>query len=107
VTLLVSLRCLNNNKKLHLAANINGVGDFDNVVIKCELEEGVCRTFFMKLKHTHNNATITRSELRQISGPVSLLSLFEPYCLIRKGNGGILKGVSKVLGQTAVAYRGV
>jgi hypothetical protein len=50
VALLVSLRCVNNNKKFHLAADVDGVGDSDNLVIKCELEEGVWRTFFVQLE---------------------------------------------------------
>jgi hypothetical protein len=91
VALLVSLRCANNNKKFHLAADVDGVGDSDNLVIECELEEGVWMTFFVQLELRQNNATITRRKLRQISGPFSLLRLFESYCLIRKGNGGILK----------------
>jgi hypothetical protein len=91
VDLLVSLRCVNNNKKFRLARNVDNVGDINNVVIKCELEEGVCRTFFVQLELRQDNATITGSELKQISGPVTLLNLFESYCLIRKGNGGILE----------------
>jgi hypothetical protein len=91
VPLLVCLRCLNNNITFRLAVNVNNIGNFDDVVIKRVLRDGVYTTFFVKLKHKEReDGRFTIKDFTKISGPVSLLCFFESYCLIRKNHGDIL-----------------
>jgi hypothetical protein len=83
--LLVCLRCLNKNTAFRLAVNVNNIGNLDDMVIRCDFQPGVYTTYFVQLKHKDSNtASFTITDFTQLSGPVSLLSFFKSYCLIRK-----------------------
>ena len=66
-------RALNKTEEFRLGSNVDGAGDFDDLVFRYRLREpDVWKTCFIQLKHKKNGGTIPRSSLTQMSGDFSL-----------------------------------
>ena len=77
-------RGLNRTEEFRLASNVDGAGDFDDLVFRYRLREpDVWKTCFIQLKHKKNGGTIQRSSLTQMSGNFSLLKYFKSFCEIK------------------------
>ena len=72
-------------KHNRLASNVDGVGDFDDLVFRYRLgEPDVWKTCFIQLKYKKSGRTIQRSTLTQMSGDFILFKYFKSYCEIKK-----------------------
>jgi len=78
-------RALNKTKDFKLASNIDGAGNFDDLVFRYELKEShVCKTCFIQLKHKKTGHIFKRSSLRKKFEELNLLHFFNSYCKIKK-----------------------
>jgi hypothetical protein len=81
---LLFARALNKTEEFQLASNVDGAGDFDDLVFRYRMREaGIWKTCFIQLKHKKNGGTIRRSCLTQMSGEFSLLKYFKSFCEIK------------------------
>ena len=77
-------RALNRAQEFRLASNVDGAGDFGDLVFRYKLREpDIWKTCFIQLKHKINGGTIQRSSLTQMSGDFSLLVYFKSFCEIK------------------------
>jgi len=77
-------RALDKTEDFRLASNVDGVGNFDDLVFRYRLKEpNVWKSCFIQLKHKKNGGTIHRSSLTQMSGEFSLFKYFGSYCHIK------------------------
>jgi len=77
-------RALNKTEEFRLASNVDGAGDFDDLVFRYRLREpDVWKTCFIQLKHKKKERTIRYSSLTQMSGDFSLLKYFKSFCEIK------------------------
>ena len=77
-------RALNRTEEFQLASNVEGAGDFDDLVFRYKLrDKGIWKTCFIQLKHKKTGGKIQRSSLTQMSGDFSLLKYFKSFCEIK------------------------
>jgi len=77
-------RALHKTEDFRLASNVDGAGNFDDLVFRYRLREpDVWKTCFIQLKHKKNGGTIYLSSLTQMSGEFSLFKYFVSYCHIK------------------------
>jgi hypothetical protein len=78
-------RALNKTKEFRLASNLDGAGNFDDLVFRYRLREAdFWKTCFIQLKHKENVNKIEPSNATQYSGYFSLLKYFKSFCEIKK-----------------------
>jgi ankyrin repeat protein len=78
-------RALNKTEEFHLASNVDGVGAFDDLVLKYRLRDtDIWKTCLIQFKHKKKRGTLQRCSLTEMSGDFSLLKYFTSYCQIER-----------------------
>jgi len=78
-------RALNETEEFKLASNVDGAGNFDDLVFRYRLKETcVCKTCFIQLKHRKTGHKFKRSCLKNNDEKLNLLHFFKSYCKIKK-----------------------